>query len=199
MLILKKICLLLAFTLPTVTSLFSASTKPIIVEQPRNITECLSGDDALTVKIVEGVKAVYQWQKSNNQTDWVNIEKANSASYVPPSNEVSTNWYRVVVNIEGDIPQSVISNISEVKIAEPLSVRINFPSTKTICTDDKLHLTAETKGGAGDCTFQWQVSRSDNNWQNIEGETKKELTVKNISSDSRYRVTFKCSGSGCCN
>ena len=199
MFILKKSSLLSALLFLAFTTLISASNEPFIVEHPKNIAECVSGEEVLTVKIAEGVKAGYQWQKSDNKTQWVNIEKANTASYVPESNEARTSWYRVLVTVEGEKALSVTSNISEVTVAEPISVNINLPANKTICVDEKLHLVASPKGGAGNCTFQWQVSGSDNNWQNIEGETNQELKLKKVDADSQYRVSYKCSGSGCCN
>ena len=196
---LKKSSLLTAFVLLAFTTLVSASNEPFIVEHPKNIAECVSGEEVLTVKIVEGINAVYQWQKSDNKTHWVNIENANTATYTPVSDVVSTTWYRVIVTIEGEKVLSVTSNISEVTVAEPISVNINLPANKTICVDEKLHLVASPKGGAGNCTFQWQVSGSDNNWQNMDGETNQELELKKVDADSRYRVIYKCSGSGCCN
>ncbi len=181
-------------------SMLNASNEPLIVEHPKNIAECIGGISELKVTLKEGVKARFQWQKSTDKMQWSNIEKANEASYTPEANTPNKTYYRAAITVVGVNPQSIISEVAEVTIAEALSVTVEVTSPiQTICLDEPLALKATTKGGAGDCKLQWQLSKNNDTWEDIEGENGEKLVIgSGLKAELRYRAKYKCSGSGCC-
>jgi hypothetical protein len=200
MLILKKSSFVAVLFSILSLSMLKASNEPLIVGHPKNISECIGGVSELKVTLKEGTKARFQWQKSTDKMQWVNIEKANEASYTPEANTPNKTYYRAAITVVGVNPQSIISEVAEVTIAEALSVNVVVASPNTtICLNEKLALKAITKGGAGDCKLQWQLSKDRENWENIEGENGEELVIQSkIEKNLLYRAKFKCSGSGCC-
>jgi hypothetical protein len=176
-------------------SLLSASNEPIIVSQPTNITQCLGGHDTLRVLISEKTTVTYQWQKSQDTLNWTSIEGANQASYIPESKNISKTWYRVLVKTANDNAQEVVSKKAEVVIEGKPYVLVSSVN----CKENTMTLKAQSLGGTGDCSFQWQISETNSPWTDIKGAIGDEYTAISTSSGKKnYRVIRKCTGSGCC-
>jgi hypothetical protein len=199
MLILKKSSFMAVLFSFLTLSMLNASNEPLILEHPKNIAECIGGVNELKVTLKEGIKARFQWQKSTDKMQWSNIEKANEASYTPEANTPNKTYYRATVTVVGVNPQSIISEVAEVTIAEALSVTVEVASPIQTTCFEPLALKATTKGGAGDCKLQWQLSKNNDTWEDIEGENGEKLVISTgLNAELRYRAKYKCSGSGCC-
>lgn len=200
MLILKKSSFMAVLFSLLSFSMLNASNEPLIVEHPKNIAECIGGISELKVTLKEGVKARFQWQKSSDKMHWSNIDKATEAAYTPEANTPNKAYYRTTITVVGVNSQSIISDVAEVTIAEALSVNVEVATPNaTICLNEKFALKATTKGGAGDCKLQWQLSKNNDTWEDIEGENGEKLVIgSGLKAELRYRAKFKCSGSGCC-
>lgn len=200
MIILKKAFVVAAAMCLTSVSVLKASNEPLIIEQPKNMAECVGGANTLKVTLKEGVKAHFQWQKSSNNRHWTSIENAIEATFKPEANTVGKMWYRVVINTEGDNSEPIFSQSAEVTIAEAVAVRVETPKKSAICIDEKLTLIAIPTGGTGECSLQWQVSTKRGEWTDIKGETANTLLIShNLESNHNYRAIYKCNGNGCCN
>ena len=200
MLILKKSSFMAVLFSLLSFSMLNASNEPLIVEHPKNIAECIGGISELKVTLKEGVKARFQWQKSSDKMHWSNIDKATEAAYTPEANTPNKAYYRTTITVVGVNSQSIISDVAEVTVAEAISVNVEVATPNaTICLNEKFALKATTKGGAGDCKLQWQLSKDNETWENIEGENGEKLVISSeLKANLRYRAKFKCSGSGCC-
>ncbi|SMO89501.1 Por secretion system C-terminal sorting domain-containing protein [Saccharicrinis carchari] len=110
----------------------------------------------------------YQWQKSINNSNWVNIGGATAASYQPQS-IVNTTYYRRTVNNICSSENSSSITITVMDDLNPGSISDN----QTICygtVPTILNGTAPA-GGNGTYTYQWQKSLDNTSFTNISGAT----------------------------
>lgn len=61
---------------------------------------------------------VYQWQKSENGIDFTDIVNAQGLNYTPPSNLITTTYYRRKVTLDCN-NETAFSTISVIKVADP--------------------------------------------------------------------------------
>ncbi len=129
----------------------------------------------------------YQWQISGNNDNWTDINGANSASYSPPDLTTDT-WYRQ--NVTGGC--TVSSNSVLIKVL-PSLISGTVGYNQTICFDSEplmLNQISPPSGGTGEYNYQWQSSRNNSNWTDING-----LILASYSPpdpDNRYLVQTKC-------
>ncbi|MFN4255553.1 MAG: hypothetical protein ACK4Q5_11160, partial [Saprospiraceae bacterium] len=170
-----------------------------ISAQPQNISECVGGTNQLSVSVTNGTGSItYQWQSSPNGTTWANVSGATSATYTPPSTSSGTTFYRVQIAASGGGCDAVTSNAATVTVnADPVAT-VSTPAN-VVCTGGSLTLTTTSSGGSGTCTFQWQSSPNGTTWTDIPGATGSTYTTSNLTSQTRFRVIYSCTGSGCCN
>jgi large repetitive protein len=168
----------------------------VIVKQPTDITQCVGGMDKLTVMTISE-EVSYQWQSSEDNKFWKNVSGATEATFYPASKTTSQLWYRVVVSAKNDDKKTAISKSAMVKIAELPRLSVSVVEGM-MCTDKDITFKAAIVGGAGDCTFQWQKSTDGSAWNDIEGANSETYKAA-MGSGIKYRITSKCSGSGCCN
>lgn len=187
------------FSLVFSTQIFAGRDEPIILKQPENISQCIGGTEKLVMTLNEGVNATIQWQFSRDNKSWDNVNGATEATFTPDSKEAKTTWYRVAVTTQEKDARISLTTPVKVEVSELPTVEVTLPSKEKVCDGEKLLMRASRKGGAGDCIIQWQVSSSNDNWENIEGENKEEFTAPLINKNTRYRAITKCTGSGCCN
>ena len=174
---------------------------PITIStQPSNITECIGGTLALTVSASGGYGGlVYQWESASaNGAPFSPISGATSAIYTPLSTAAATTYYRVVVNQTDRSCTDVISTIATVIVNDLPSVFINTV-INTVCIGGAPTLSASPLGGAGTCILQWQSSPNGVTWTDISGANSASYTPSALNTTIRYRATFTCTASGCCN
>jgi large repetitive protein len=187
--------ILTAFCVPS--SLLANTDDPtVIVKQPNDITQCVGGVEKLMV-VTTSEEVTFQWQSSEDNKFWKNVTGATEATFYPTSKTTSQLWYRVVVSGKKDDKKTAISKSAMVKIAELPRLSVSVVEGM-MCTDKDITFKAAIVGGAGDCTFQWQKSTDGSAWNDIDG-AKSETYKAAMGSGVKYRITSKCSGSGCCN
>jgi large repetitive protein len=168
----------------------------VIVKQPNDITQCVGGVEKLMV-VTTSEDVTFQWQSSEDNKFWKNVSGATEATFYPTSKTTSQLWYRVVVSGKKEDKKTAISKSALVKIAELPRLSVSVVEGM-MCTDKDITFKAAIVGGAGDCTFQWQKSTDGSAWNDIDG-AKSETYKAAMGSGIKYRITSKCSGSGCCN
>jgi large repetitive protein len=168
----------------------------VIVKQPNDISQCVGGVEKLTV-VTTSEEVTLQWQSSEDNKFWKNVSGATEATFYPTSKTTSQLWYRVVVSAKNDDKKTAISKSAMVKIAQLPRLSVSVVEGM-MCTDKDITFKAAIVGGAGNCTFQWQKSSDGKAWNDIDGADS--ATYKaSMGSGVKYRITSKCSGSGCCN
>jgi hypothetical protein len=176
--------------------------KPSITALSNGFTECVGGTQALSVTASGGTPPItYQWQNGGTiGTTWTNISGATANTYTPLSTTAGTTLYRVIVaSSAGTSCDTLISGSRTVVIVNDPAITISTAPT-TVCVGANLSLTANTSGGMGSCTVQWQSSPDGTIWTNISGATGNTYNATSLGSTTRYRVQLvSCSGSGCCN
>jgi large repetitive protein len=168
----------------------------VIVKQPNDISQCVGGMEKLIV-VTTSEDVTFQWQSSEDNKFWKNVSGATEATFYPTSKTTSQLWYRVVVSGKKDDKKTAISKSAMVKIAELPRLSVSVLEG-LMCTDKDITFKAAIVGGAGDCTFQWQKSTDGSAWNDIDGANSETYKAA-MGSGIKYRITSKCSGSGCCN
>lgn len=172
-----------------------------LTTQPAGFSECLGGTLNLSV-VVSGSTPpyTYKWQNGGaTGTTWTDISGATAASYTPLSTSIGTTLYRVIVTgVGGSACDTIISSaVTVIIVNDPIVTITTLPTT--VCVGANLALTANSSGGTGTCTLQWQSSPNGVTWTNISGATANTLNVNSVNSTTRYRAQMTCMGSGCCN
>jgi hypothetical protein len=168
----------------------------VIVKQPNDIAQCVGGMEKLIV-VTTSEEVTFQWQSSEDNKFWKNVAGATEATFYPTSKTTSQLWYRVVVSGKNDDKKTAISKSAMVKIAELPRLSVSVVEGM-MCTDKDITFKAAIVGGAGNCTFQWQKSSDGSAWKDIDGANSETYKAA-MGSGVKYRITSKCSGSGCCN
>jgi large repetitive protein len=169
-----------------------------IAAQPQDITECISGDLALTVGVTGGTGTIsYQWQSSPDGSNWTNIAGATAATYTPSSAAAGVTQYHVIITSAGTGCDPITSASSTVTVTPKPTVTAAV-STTTVCVGGAVQLNATPAGGSGTCTIQWQNSTTPGTWNDIPGENGTTYTTPPLNSNTQYRAQFICNGNGCC-
>jgi gliding motility-associated-like protein len=172
------------------------SENSVIVGQPSDVTQCLGGNLPLTITIIGGTGTItYQWQTSDNGVAWTNIAGAIGTTYTPPSTEVSTKYYRVIISSDVTGCGAVVSTASTVVVLADPSVSL-VAEKSALCAGETAIINATVSGGSGAVTYQWQSSLNGSTWTDVAGATGTSLAVANISATTSFRVIVK-QVSGC--
>jgi hypothetical protein len=148
----------------------------------------------------------YQWQSSPDNTTWTNISGATSLSYTPPTNAVSSLYYRISITAVGNGCGSVASTGTQVIVVADPSVSISTTNA-SICLGSSYSFNAIGNGGTPSLTFQWQYNTG-SSWQNVvngtpnaavyTGGTSNNLTISGLVVGTyQYQVIAAAIGNGC--
>jgi hypothetical protein len=137
----------------------------------------------------------FQWQKSENGTDWFDLANQTGSVFFPPSNGVKTFYRRKLTEVCG----SVYSNEITIDI-KPLLIGGDIAYDQDLCpgeTPSKIISLNPALGGMEGYNYQWQRSTTGDSgdWFTINGAIEDELTPSAFSSGQRlYRrmVTNNC-------
>lgn len=140
----------------------------------------------------------FQWQSSaNGSTGWTNVAGGTSQNLTTPALSSNT-YFRVLTSVTGNPCPAVASGNQLVTVvADPAASVVT--NAGVVCTGGGVQLTATPSGGTGSCNFQWQSSPNGTTWTDISGATNSTFNTPSLSSQTRYRVIYSCSGNGCCN
>ena len=162
-----------------------------------NSEVCIDGSATLDADITGGSSGlVIQWQASADNSSWVNIPGANSASYDAPTFSPGTSWYRVMITDPNASCADPVSNsVSVLVVADPV-VNVTVESAE-ICIGGTSLLTASVSGGSSLQVLQWQLYNG-SSWEHIIGENANTyLVVGSIAGTTEYRMLITDSNSGC--
>lgn len=88
------------------------------------------------------------------------------------------------------------SNIVTVTIVADPSISITTPS-QTICSGGSLTINANTSGGTGTCTYQWQYRNGTSGTFLNTGSNASTLATGSLTGTRQYQVVRSCSGTDC--
>ena len=172
------------------------SEHAVIVAQPNDISECVDGNQQMTIAISGGTGNItYQWQISTDGMSFNNVPGATGTTFTPSSTTVSTTYYRVVISSDVDGCGPITSTAATVAILADPSVFITAVKD-IICEGETATLNANITGGLSSTTIQWQNSTDGTNWSDVSGATNVNLTTGSLSVATQYRVVAR-QGSGC--
>lgn len=134
----------------------------------------------------------FQWQSSQDNSAWSNIQGATSISYGTGVAANIKRYFRMVVTSNGvSIPTaSVLVDVLDGGSVSPSALSINYGTSP-----GQLSVSGVT-GGTCTYTYQWQRSASPDfsSPVNESGATASAFTPGNLTSTTYYRVAVTCSG-----
>jgi uncharacterized repeat protein (TIGR01451 family) len=170
---------------------------PTITTQPAGFTQCVGGNQALSVSATGGTPALlYQWQSSIDNVSFTNVSGATASTYTPPATTAGTNYYRVVISATGNGCGTVISNKATVTVVADPAIS-SQPANASICFGGSQILSVSASGGTPSLTYQWQSSTNNISFTNISGATSSTYTTPVLTATTYYRVVVSASGNGC--
>jgi hypothetical protein len=130
---------------------------------------------------------IYQWQKSENGTDWYIIPGATLSEYQPGSLTVTT-MYRILVTDASCSSSSGYTNTVIISVTYQL-LPGSITSDQTICfrTPPGAIIGSNPSGGSGQFSFQWMKSLNNTDWSNIDGELGSFLQPGALTEDTYFR------------
>jgi len=135
----------------------------------------------------------YQWQRSSDNVNWIDISGATGASYTPGDLIVSS-YFRVVIFSLGSSANSVASLVTV--LPSPVTPGMITPSGITIAagaTPGVLMAEPSSGGGcSGAYSYQWQSSTDGVNFTSIGGATGQNYTAGNLSVTTYFRRQVSC-------
>jgi hypothetical protein len=207
----------------TDTATLKIEGDPVIVDPPK--TELKITKDPADVTVEEGQKAAftveaegegltYQWQTTQGEADWANVEGATSATYeLTAALADNGNQYRVVVTDKDGV--EAISAEAKLTVTEkqveptpgpgpiddpdPTPVEkkelkiTTEPADVKVKEDEKATFTVVAEGEK--VTYQWQkYDASSKTWKDIEGATDASYVIEKAAyadNETYYRVILK--------
>ncbi|MGA0317018.1 MAG: PKD domain-containing protein [Flavobacteriaceae bacterium] len=174
-------------------------------EAPDGINDFNDGAD-----YPNGAAITYQWQKSEDNLNWIDIAGATARTYTPTPTLFQTTYFRrLSTSTLNDVAcEEVSDNIITINVAAEMDggiVERNIDpvldtwedSTQTLCIDttpQRLRVVSSTIDPGVD--YQWQISKDNTNWEDIAlnatGAEYQPLAIQNseISSVSSFTITI---------
>jgi hypothetical protein len=132
----------------------------------------------------------FTWQSSTDGTTWSVIP--NAASGALDVSAGASTWYRVIYGCPGNCGDT--SNVFLLNVLPGASVQVSGGGT--FCAGGSVTLFANTSGGAGVCSIQWQSSLNNQTWTSIPNAQSNSLTVSPTAT-TYYRALYTCTGATC--
>lgn len=132
----------------------------------------------------------YQWQLSNNGTDYLDIPYANDSFYIA-SSLINSVFFRVI-SISKAGCGSILSDSVFVNVYAALQEPKVISGSQSICFNtqaDTLRTTQFASGGNGQFTYQWQSSTNGNTWDNVGKTNLLKLATGNLTGSTYYRLS----------
>jgi hypothetical protein len=129
---------------------------------------------------------IYQWQVSNDNDSWWDINGANGATFTPGPLKLNT-WYRCKIT-SGNF-RFETTNIVRITVTEKPTAG-SIGTDQTICYNTRpltLSQITSTPDGAADYVYQWQSSPDNINWTDINGATNLDFSPPPLSASLWYR------------
>lgn len=144
---------------------------------------------AFTGSVPTGGSGIYthQWESSGDNSNWVSISGATSATFAPGTPN-QTLWYRRIVS--GTLCSSVISNVLEIAVVcgNPIGNNTIGAAQTIVSGDTPAGLTGTVAtGGPGGFSYQWMQSTNQINWSNISGATTQNYQPVTLTQTTWFR------------
>jgi len=135
----------------------------------------------------------YQWQRSYDNSAWVDISGATTTEYTPGI-LTATTYFRRKTTSNAAI---VYSNTSKITVLPQLISGTATPATKSInynTAPGTLTCTAASGGDGTPFSYQWQNSADNANWTNIPGATALTYTPGVLTASRYYKLVSAKNG-----
>lgn len=177
---------------------FGVRADPSFSTQPVGFTECIGGNQVLSTIGNGGITLTYQWQRSSDNTTWIDLAGETGANFTPPSNSVHLMYYRARMMSSGSGCDANTSTVATVRVVSDPIVNITS-SNNSVCQGASITLNANLIDNSNTCSLQWQSSTNGILWTNIPGQNSTTFNAPGLNNTTKYRVILNCSGDGCCN
>lgn len=174
---------------PTNTVLISVYDDMKPGEIASNQTICFGEmPDQLNGSAASGADGVftYQWQGSDNGSNWINLPLASDQNYLPGNLENTTYYRRQSTSVAGC--GSMNSNIVTINVLDDLNPG-SISSSQTICYDGQPILISGTMPTGSDQNFeyQWQMSENGSTYSDISNATHPDFQPGNLLKTTYFR------------
>jgi hypothetical protein len=137
-----------------------------ISADPQSLTQCEGGNEPISVTVTGGTGvSSYRWEKSPTgaANSWVTVDSSANSSYTPVSTGPypDSAYYRVVVFSTGTGCGEKTSLSALVKFTPQLTIT-DHPDNIVQCQNGADVLTFAYTGGAGNVTYRWKQSTTEN-------------------------------------
>ena len=170
---------------------FGASNPGKIESDPADVTAPVGGTASFTV-VASGDVVSYQWQVSENGTDWANCEGAAATLELTAAESMDGYQYRcVVTDVNGD---SVISNPATLTVAQPVVITASPSDSSTMA--GRVTVFGVMAQGEG-LSYHWQYKKPGGGWKNCSAVTQgfntQFLMVQGVTgSTNRNGYQYRC-------
>ncbi|OMP29954.1 PKD domain-containing protein [Mangrovimonas sp. DI 80] len=178
---------------------------PVIVNQPLSNAVCLSGEvDDLYVDIQGTGTVSYQWFENtvNDTSSGTAIAGEASSTFSPPTNEIGSTYYYVVISFSSGGCSEIISDTALIEVTNSSAIDAQPLSTQSICVGGQSEeLAVNVVGGTGTISYQWynSITNSSTGGTLIAGANSANYTPPTFVNTGTfyYYVEISASGSGC--
>ena len=170
-------------------SVFSPLIKPQI-GQNQSICNSTSPNPISLTQNATGANGIftYQWQSSNNGSNWNNIIGANANSFTPGSLNSSTYYRIVAISTFGC--GSIASDSVFINVYAPLTSGI-IGNNHNICyngNSQTIRFNNQSTGANNNYSYQWQESIDSINFSNLANQNGNTLNTNNLTQTKFYRL-----------
>ncbi len=167
-----------------------------------NITECIGGNNQLSVTTTGGTGGAltYTWEQStDNSTFTAAAGATNASTYTPSSTAAGTMYYRVRISDAAVGCDAITSAVSTTVVTPDLSITANLANI-TECVGGNTQLSVTTAGGTGGAlTYTWEQSTDNSTFTAAAGATNASTytPLSTAAGTMYYRVRIADAASGC--
>ncbi|RLD58344.1 MAG: hypothetical protein DRJ01_12685, partial [Bacteroidetes bacterium] len=129
---------------------------------------------------LSGYSGNIQWQESENNEDWSDINEANSDTYISPE-LLTTKYYRAKVTTSCS---EVYTSTLEIVVNEYPVGGTSYSSSDFVCEGRSASIILSGSNG----NIQWQSSTDSLSWANIDGATHPVYDTPALSAKTYYRA-----------
>lgn len=155
-----------------------ALTGPTFVLNPQSANYAIGADaNAMTVSVESNGTVYYQWQVSDDNTNWSNITGAGSTAYVPPTDQAGEKYYRCyTAAVGGSQTKTAYSSVATIRVSTASDPVFTFDLSTVDVTynagDNATVLNGSATVSVGVISYQWYKSTdSKATWYPISGAT----------------------------
>jgi uncharacterized repeat protein (TIGR01451 family) len=180
----------------TLSQIITIVAAPLVDISASSEAICENGLVSLssTLDCRTGTAQTYQWQQSDDATNWVNVASNGTLPNYSTSSLTQTTHFRLLVT------QGACTGYSDtisIIVSPTPSVSVTVDNA-IICEGGSVNLTAAVVGGVGTIAYQWQESSNGSTgWADINAATNATYSTPALTVTRYYRVVITQTGAGC--